>query len=134
MAPPLVQVSYLRPDVKTDEEKPSRPQYPVYLSECRAQLVPLKMDNRIKGNRRPELTVCGREFQQVPLAEFHLRVFPAAHRDRGRGQVDTDHGKTPPGQPGCDVPGAAAQIGNWRAVVSLFGQASQQGPVERLTL
>ena len=104
------------------------------LSECRAKLETVEMDDRVKRDGRGKLAVCCREFQQIPLTEIHLRAFPAAHCDRGRGQVDTDHADTPPGQPGCRVSWPAPQVSNWCALASLLGKASQQGPVERLAV
>jgi hypothetical protein len=91
------------------------------------------VDDRVEGDGRPELTVCRRELQQVPLAELHLRVLPAASGDHGGGQVDTHRGRAPPGEPGRDMPGATPQIGDRRAIAGLLGKAGQQRAVERLT-
>jgi hypothetical protein len=132
LVPPSVQVPDLRADMKGDEEKPVRPQHAVDLTEGLAKLARLKVDDRVEGDSRPELTVCRRKLQQVPLTELHPGVLPAANGDHARGQVNTDCRHAAPGEPGCDMPRATPQIGNGRAIFGLLGQAGQQRPVERL--
>src|SRR5215472_8457701 len=98
--------------MKGDEGKRAGPQDPVDLIEGARQLAGIEMDDRVERNYRCELTVCRWKLQKVSLAELHLRIFPAANGDHSRRQVDTDRGHATAGQPGCDVPGAAPQVGD----------------------
>src|SRR5580704_12321765 len=50
MPPPLVQVPYLRANMKGVQEKPAGPQYPVDLAECPVQFPSLQMNDRVERN------------------------------------------------------------------------------------
>jgi hypothetical protein len=119
-------------DVERDQGQPGWPQHPVDLLKAPVQLTGLQVDDRVQRGHRAELTVRGRQVEEVPVAEFGLGVVPAADGDHAGGQIDADRGDPPAGQPAGDVAGAAAQIRDRRARFRLFGEAAQQGPVERL--
>ena len=88
--------------------------------------------SRVERDHRPELAVRGRQVEEIARAELDLRVIPAARGDHGRRQVDADGADAVVGEPGRDVPGAAAHVSDRRARLRLLDEAGQQGPVERL--
>ena len=115
-----------------DEGEPGWPQYPADLVKGSGKLAGLEMDDRVEHNSGAELAVSGRQIQKVALAKLDRGMLPPAHGDHGSGQVNADRGDAVAGEPGRDVPGAAADVRDRYARLSLLDEAGQQGAIERL--
>ena len=132
MPPPLGEVPDLGSDVERHQSEPARPQHAVHFGASGGQLARSEMDDRVERHDRPQLTVPGRQREQVAQAEFGHRMLPAGHGDHAVGQIDADHGRAVPGQPARDVARAAAEVGHRRTVPGLLDEGAEQGPVEWL--
>jgi len=132
LAPPLVQVPDLGTDVEGNEHEPAGPQHAADLREGRGKLARLQVDDRVERDDRPELAIARRQVKEIPLPELGIRIRPPARGDHASGQVDANGSPAAAGDPGRNVPRAAADIRDRHSLPGLLDQAGQQRPVERL--
>jgi hypothetical protein len=118
--------------VERDQDKPARPQHPEHLDKGTTQLAGRQVDDRVERDHRRELPGRGRQREEIPFPEVHLRIGPAADSDHARRKINTDHRRAAAGKPGRNVPRATAQIGDRGVLAQLLKQAGEQGTVERL--
>ena len=131
LAPPLVQMPDFGTDVEGNEREPAGPQHAADLPESRGQLGRFQVDDRVERDDGPELAIAGRQVKEIPFAELDFRIRPAARGNHASGQVDADGSPAVAGDPGCDVPWAAADIRDRHPLPRLLDQAGQERSVER---
>src|SRR5580704_5751215 len=90
------------------------------------------MDDRVERHNRPELSVAGRQCEEVALPKLDLGVFPSADGDHALRQVDAYRSNAMAGEPGRDMARAAAQVCDGHTLFALLNEASEQGSIERL--
>lgn len=130
--PPLGEVPDPGTDVKRHQGQAAQPEHTVNLGAGAGHLARAEVDDRVECHDGGELTVPGRQREQIAGTEFGLGVLPTGHRDHAIRQVDAHRGRTVAGQPAGHVPGPAAEVGHRRAGPGRFDEGTEQGPVERL--
>jgi len=132
LAPPLVQVPGFGTDVEGNEHEPAGPQHAADLPEGRGKLARLQAADRVERDDGPGLAIAGRQVKEIPLAELGIRIRPPTRGDHASGQAGADGSPAVAGDPGRDVPRAAAGIRDRRALPGLLDQAGQERPAGRL--